>query len=376
MLDLLDLGTEVEGILRKALEGERITEGEALRLLKAQGDDLLATLMVANKIRREKVGDVVTYVVNRNINFTNVCTGSCLFCGFRRERGEPDSYLLTVDQVLEKVREAMKVGATEVCIQGGLHPDLDISFYTSLLRAIKREAKVHIHAFSPMEVYYAAQRSGLKVKEALQCLKEAGLDSMPGTAAEILDDGVRAVICPEKMRTRDWVGVVREAHRLAIPTTATMLYGHVEGPDEQVEHLRVLRELQDETGGFTEFVPLSFVHFNTPLYLAGGLKEGATGTEDLRIFAVSRIYLDNFRNLQASWVKLGRKFAQVMLSFGANDLGGTLMEENISRSAGLSPAMLTQEEIVRMIKEAGKIPRQRGTLYDVIESPVNSSRIH
>ncbi len=364
-MNLLQVKPETEEILRQA-GGRRITEKEALKLMNSSGDDLLALVIAANTLRKSRAGEIVTYVINRNINFTNVCIGNCKFCAFRRDKDDSDAYLLSKRQVIEKSKEAMKLGATEVCIQGGLHPDLDLQYYSDLLRAIKREIDIHIHAFSPMEISYAAEKSGMSIKDALKYLRESGLDSMPGTAAEILDDDVRGIICPKKLTSREWIKIVEEAHKLGIPTTATMLYGHVESHKEQVKHLAALREIQDATKGFTEFVPLSFVHFNTPLYLSGKSKGGATGIEDVNVYAVSRIFLDNFRNIQASWIKLGRKLAQVMLNFGANDLGGTLMEENISRTAGSNGRMLDKREIERMILEAGKIPRQRDTLYNLL----------
>jgi FO synthase subunit 2 len=270
---------------------------------------------------------------------------------------------MSPEKVAEKAVEAKRLGATEVCIQGGLHPKLDIEFYLEILRRVKEQVEIHVHAFSPMEIKYAAEKSGLTTEEALRALKDAGLDSIPGTAAEILDDSVRQRICPQKLKTEEWASIIKEAHRIGIPTTATMLYGHIETPEDQVKHLAILREIQDETKGFTEFIPLSFVHYNAPLYISGDSKGGATGTEDLRIIAVSRIFLDNFKNIQASWVKFGRKFSQVLLNFGANDLGGTLMEENISKAAGIDSKMMTKKELERMIVEAGRVPKQRDTLY-------------
>ncbi|MEE8167685.1 MAG: 5-amino-6-(D-ribitylamino)uracil--L-tyrosine 4-hydroxyphenyl transferase CofH [Candidatus Hydrothermarchaeales archaeon] len=364
---LVKASLDIDGILEKALDGQRISEEEGLLLLKARGDDLLAVALAADRLRKERAGDEVTYVVNRNINFTNICIGKCRFCAFRRESNDDDAYFMDIPQVAARAREAKDMGATEVCIQGGLHPDVDVEFYAGLLNAIKENGNsLHTHAYSPMEIYYAARQSGISIRETLEYLKKNGLDSIPGTAAEILDDAVRETICPGKISSGKWVDIVREAHMLGIPTTATMLYGHVESPEERMRHLAILRDLQDETNGFTEFVPLSFVHFNTPLFHSGLAKSGATGIEDLLVCAVSRIFLDNFRNIQASWIKLGRKFAQVMLNFGANDLGGTLMEENISRAAGIRVEMATPEELQRMILDAGREPVQRDTLYNAI----------
>ncbi|MDI6654976.1 MAG: 5-amino-6-(D-ribitylamino)uracil--L-tyrosine 4-hydroxyphenyl transferase CofH [Candidatus Hydrothermarchaeota archaeon] len=358
----LQIKPEIEEILQQA-GGRRITEKEALKLMNSSGDELFAVAITADRLRKSKAGNVVTYVINRNINFTNVCVSDCEFCAFRRDKSDADAYLLTVEQAVEKSREAKKLGATEVCIQGGLHPSLDANYYSDIIKAIKRNVEIHVHAFSPMEISYAAEKSGMSIRKTLKYLKESGLDSMPGTAAEILDDGIRSTICPKKLKSREWIKIVEEAHRLGIPTTATMLYGHVESAEKKIKHLKILRDIQEKTSGFTEFVPLSFVHFNTPLYRSGKSKGGATGIEDIRVYAVSRIFLDNFRNIQASWVKLGRKLAQVMLNFGANDLGGTLMEENISRTAGSTVNMPDKKELERMIIEAGRIPRQRDTLY-------------
>jgi FO synthase subunit 2 len=232
-----------------------------------------------------------------------------------------------------------------------------------MLKAIKDSVDMHLHAFSPMEISYVSRKSGLGVRETLKALKEAGLGSIPGTAAEILVDSVRKEICPEKISANEWIKIIKEAHGQGISTTATMLYGHIESQEEQVKHLAILREIQDKTGGFTEFIPLSFVHFNAPLFLSGNGREGSTGIEDLKLFAVSRLFLDNFKNIQASWVKLGRKLSQVMLCFGANDLGGTLMEENISRSAGIDLEMLTEKELERMITCVGRAALRRDTLY-------------
>ncbi len=358
----LQIKPEIEEILQQAGE-RRITEKEALKLMNSSGDELFAVAITADRLRKSRAGDVVTYVINRNINFTNVCVSDCEFCAFRRDKSDADAYLLTIEQVVEKSREAKKLGATEVCIQGGLHPSLDANYYSDIIKAIKRNVEIHVHAFSPMEISYAAEKSGMSIRKTLQYLKESGLDSMPGTAAEILDDEIRSTVCPKKLKSREWIKIVEEAHRLGIPTTATMLYGHIESTEKKIKHLKILRDIQEKTKGFTEFVPLSFVHFNTPLYRSGKSKGGATGIEDIRVYAASRIFLDNFRNIQASWVKLGRKLAQVMLNFGANDLGGTLIEENISRTAGSTVNMPDKKELERMIIEAGRIPRQRDTLY-------------
>lgn len=361
------LDAEFEVIISQALDGRRITMEQGLSLLRASPEETLAIAGAANLLAKRKAGNKATYVINRNINFTNVCVNSCGFCAFRRDHRSPEAYLLTPEEVLNKCGEAEVLGATEVCIQGGLHPELSLDYYLFLLESIKASSNLHIHAFSPMEIAYVARKSDLSAREALQRLKAAGLDSIPGTAAEILQDKVRSVICPAKLSTEEWVSIVTTAHKLGIPTTATMLYGHVEAPKDVITHLDILRNIQDSTQGFTEFVPLSFVHYNTPLFQCNKTPMGPTGIEDLRITAVSRLYLDNFRNIQASWIKLGPKLAQLMLNYGANDLGGTLMEENISRSAGLKMEMLSKEELERMIREVGLEPRQRDTLYNLIK---------
>ncbi len=367
MLDsLFSVEEEALRILERASAGKRISEEEALYLFDAPQEAVLLAGMVAHRLRERRAGSYVTYVVNRNINFTNICVGSCTFCAFRRSAGSSEAYLLTPEQVAKRAREAEAKGASEVCIQGGLHPEASLEDYVAILRAVKSAAGVHVHAFSPMEVYHAAQKSGIGIRETLRSLKEAGLDSMPGTAAEILVDEVRAKICPSKLRTEEWVEVITQAHRLGVPTTATMLYGHVESTRDKVEHLRIIREIQDSTHGFTEFVPLSFIHHRTALYSSGLCRAGATGLEDLRVYAISRLYLDNFKNIQVSWVKLGRKLAQLMLCYGANDFGGTLMEENISRSAGAANEMMSEAEIRRLISDSGFEPRRRDTLYNLL----------
>jgi 5-amino-6-(D-ribitylamino)uracil---L-tyrosine 4-hydroxyphenyl transferase len=322
----------------------------------------------ADELRSLAVGDAVTYVVNRNINFTSRCVGTCGFCAFKDRNG----YILSLEEILAKVKEAKQADATEICIQGGLLPDIDLDFYLGIVEAIKAEfPDMHIHAFSPMEVYHAACSSGITVRKALFRLRKSGLDSMPGTAAEILSDRVREVICPSKMKTREWIDVVRQAHAAGIPTTATMMYGHIETPEERIDHMLIIKEIQKETGGITEFVPLPFLPYNNPLG-EGLIKEGryaTPGIEDLKIYAISRILLHgHVDNIQASWVKLGKKLAQFTLYCGVNDLGGTLMEENISKSAGASNGeRITVEELEWMIRGADRTPEERTTLYKSVQ---------
>jgi len=290
--------------------------------------------------------------------------GTCGFCAFRTNNGK----VLSIEEIMEKVREAEKANATEVCIQGGLLPDVGLDFYQGIVEAIKAEfPEMHIHSFSPMEVYHAAHISGIPVSEALRRLKSSGLDTMPGTAAEILSDRVREIICPLKIKTGEWIEVVRQAHAAGIPTTATMMYGHVETPEERIDHMLIIRDIQKETGGITEFVPLPFMPYNNPVG-EKMIKEGryaTPGLEDLKNYAISRVlFHGHVDNIQASWVKLGKKFAQFALHCGVNDLGGTLMEESISKSAGACHGeMITAEELEWMIHGAGRIPKERNTLY-------------
>lgn len=318
---------------------------------------------LADELRRKAVGDVVTFVVNRNINFTDICINNCKFCSFRNRKG----FKLSLEEIKKKVEEAVEFGCTEVCIQGGLLPNADLDFYVSILEAVRDVSKeIHIHAFSPMEVYHMARNSKIDVSEVLRTLKKEGLDSMPGTAAEILVDSVRAEICPMKLKTDEWVRVIKEAHRIGIPTTATMMYGHVETWMDRIKHIMLIKRIQQETQGFTEFIPLSFMWKNNEL---GQKAKGASGFEDLLVIAIARILLyPEIKNIQASWVKLGLKLAQTALNFGANDLGGTLIEENISKSAGAtSGEFLSPEELRDLIRRAGRIPRQRDTLYRLID---------
>ncbi|WP_394295690.1 5-amino-6-(D-ribitylamino)uracil--L-tyrosine 4-hydroxyphenyl transferase CofH [Candidatus Methanoperedens nitratireducens] len=321
---------------------------------------------LADRLRKKAVGDKVTYVINRNINFTNRCIGTCRFCAFRK----PDGYILSIPEILGKVRAAVKINATEVCIQGGLLPDRDVLSYCEILEAIKEEfPQLHIHAFSPMEVHHAARNSNVSVKEALLNLRKSGLGSMPGTAAEILVDRVRKEICPEKLTTSEWIDVVRSAHKSGIRTTATIMYGHIENLEERIEHILIIRDLQKETDGFTEFVPLPFMPSNNSL---GAGKQIYYGFEDLKFHALARVLLyPHIRNIQASWVKLGKKLAQSALNAGANDLGGTLMEENISRSAGSrNGEYMAPEEFEHLIREINRIPQQRDTLYRSINETI------
>lgn len=302
----------------------------------AEGAVLDEVRRIADDLRREVVGDDVTYVVNRNINFTNICYTGCRFCAFAQRRTDADAYSLSLDQVAERAEEAWHLGATEVCMQGGIDPEMPGTAYFDLVRAIKdRVPQMHVHAYSPMEVVNGASRTGMSIRDWLAAAKDAGLDTIPGTAAEILDDDVRWILTKGKLPTSAWIEVVTTAHELGIRSSATMMYGHVDKPEHWVSHLRVLQRIQDETGGFTEFVPLPFVHTSAPIYLAGVARPGPTLRDNLAVHAVSRILLHGrIDNIQTSWVKLGTEGTRAMLTSGANDLGGTLMEETISRMAG------------------------------------------
>jgi 7,8-didemethyl-8-hydroxy-5-deazariboflavin synthase CofH subunit len=359
---------EFEEILHRAICGEELTVEDGERLFQAKGAELDALVHAADEVRLRRVGNTVTYVVNRNLNFTNICTGSCRFCAFRRTKSDPDAYVLTPAQIASKVREALAFGATEICVQGGLHPDFGLEKYVEILRSIREISQnVHIHAFSPAEIDHVANLEGASVKKAVKTLRDAGLDSVPGTAAEILVDRVRSIICPKKITTSRWVEIIKICHRLELPTTATMLYGHVETARDRAEHLAMIRDIQRETHGFTEFVPLAFVPGNTQLQASGIVKEQSNLSDSLRVHAIARLMLAGcIDNVQASWVKLGHEGAQLMLMAGANDLGGTLLEENITRAAGGRLYASSPEQLNRLILEIERIPRQRTTTYKLI----------
>lgn len=359
---------EVREILHAAASGEELTFEQGLALATAQGSSLEALLALANQLRRETVGDAITYVVNRNINFTNVCFVGCSFCGFGRGPGAPDAYSLSFDEVVRRAREAWKRGATEVCVQGGLPRDLDGFFYRDLLRVIKRAIpEMHVHAFSPMEIDYGVTKTGMPLDDYLQMMKDEGLGSIPGTAAEILDDRVRKELSPNKLPVARWVEIITAAHELGIPTTSTMMYGHVEEPADWVRHILLLRGIQKRTGGFTEFVPLGFIHENTRLYRHGGARPGANREEHLRVHALARMLLHGaIKNLQVSWVKLGFETSLACLQAGANDFSGTLMEENISKAAGATfGEYVSPGEFREKIRSIGRVPAERTTTYKI-----------
>jgi 7,8-didemethyl-8-hydroxy-5-deazariboflavin synthase CofH subunit len=352
-----------------ALDGRSLTREECSLLANCDGDDLLGLLVAANELRTELAGNLVTYVVNRNINFTNICFVGCKFCAFSRGPRESDTYFLSLDQVAHKATEAWKLGATEVCIQGGLPHDLPPFYYRDILRAVKHAVpRMHCHAFSPMEIVYGVELTGMPLRDYLAMLRDNGLDTLPGTAAEVLDDEVRAVLSRNKLSTDQWKEVITTAHRLGIRSTSTLMYGHVETPEHWVNQILLLRDIQEKTDGFTEFVPLGFVHQNTLLFQQGLARSGPTLAEHLKIHALARVLLaGSINNIQVSWVKLNRKLSQLCLQAGANDYGGTLMEENISREAGATAGQYTSpEEFQALILEAGRIPAERNTTYSRI----------
>ncbi len=362
-----DLGSVFTEAVQLALEGGRLSLEQAASLLDASEGEIPILFSAADALRRRQVGDTVTFVVNRNINFTNICTCGCSFCAFSKRPGDPGGYLLSMDQVRRKVVEARKAGATEVCIQGGINPSIGLDYYLDLLAAIRDEMPgVHVHGFSPMEIESVAKKEGLSPEEVLQILREAGLGSMPGTAAEILVDEVRRVICPRKLSSDRWEEIVKTAHRLGIPSTATIMYGTVETVEQRAAHLLRIRRIQEETGGFTEFIPLPFID----PHRRGHVKGATSGVEDLKMIAASRLVLGRVvPNIQVSWVKMGVKLAQVGLVCGANDLGGTLMEENISHSAGATtPTSLRPEEMVGLIRGLDRRAAQRDTLYRILKT--------
>lgn len=365
-------GPPVRAGLDRALAGRRLAWDEALPLASAQGADLEALCQAADALRRAQVGDDVGYVVNRNINFTNVCTMACKFCAFSRTRRSQHGYRLPTEAIVERALQAQQLGATELCLQAGLHPDTGSGTYLDLLSTLHRAAPaLHLHALSPEEVRFGAARAGMPVPDFLAALKDAGLHSLPGTSAEILDDDVRRRLAGGRISTAQWLDVVRNAHRLGLPTTCTIMYGHLETPRQVLAHLFTLRQLQQETAGFTEFVPLSFVHSEAPLFMkemARDVRPGPSEAEVRRMIALARVVLGpDLPNIQTSWVKEGLPRAQRLLDCGANDLGGTLMNESISTAAGAAHGQLMRPRQLRAaIRAAGRTPVQRNTRYAVL----------
>jgi 5-amino-6-(D-ribitylamino)uracil---L-tyrosine 4-hydroxyphenyl transferase len=364
----------ISSALDDALDEKELSEVAITELFKCKGTEMGMVLMVADELRRRAAGDLVTYVINRNINFTNVCVKRCGFCAFSRGFLEEEGYILPIEEIVTRAKEAWKLGATEVCIQAGLPPKMDGRLYIDICGAIKKALPdIHIHAFSPEEILYGARSLGVPIPEYMKMLKEAGVGSHPGTAAEILDQHIRDVISPGRIKVSEWVSIIKYAHYIGIPTTSTIMYGHIESPSDRAKHLILLRSIQKETGGFTEFVPLSFVHTEAPMYsrhTVPGLRAGATGNEVLIMHAVARIALNrHINNIQVSWVKEGLRMSQLLLGAGANDFGGTLINESISTSAGSSYGqILKPKEIRSAIRSAGKIPAQRSTSYRLLKT--------
>lgn len=373
--DVERLNSETRAALANAAEGRPLTDAQALALFEAEGGALDALCRVADDLRRDVVGEDITYVVNRNINFTNVCYVGCRFCAFAQREVDAESYTLTLDEVADRAEEAWDYGATEICMQGGIHPDLPGTFYFDVLDAVRaRVPGIHIHAYSPMEVASASAKLGISFAEFLTEAKGHGLGTIPGTAAEILDDDVRWTLTKGKLPADTWEEVVRTAHGLGIRSSSTIMYGHVDAPPHWVAHLRRLAAIQSDTGGFTEFVPLPFVHQNAPLYLAGRARTGPTAVENLRMHAIARILLHGqIDHIQVSWVKMGIDFCKQLLTSGADDLGGTLMEETISRMAGSEWGIrMEPEQFETAIRDIGRTPRERTTTYG---APQGSRRI-
>jgi 7,8-didemethyl-8-hydroxy-5-deazariboflavin synthase CofH subunit len=356
-------------ILDRALSGTELTVDDATALFDAEGADLMVMLAAADQLREAAVGNVVTYVVNRNINFTNVCVKACGFCAFSRGHLAEQGYFLPLEEIIRRAREAQELGATEICVQAGLAPGIDGWHYVHLCRALKeRFPDLHIHGFSPEEVLYGATLAGVTVREYLAALKDAGVGSLPGTSAEILVDAIRQRISPGRISTAQWIELIQTAHELGIPTTSTIMYGHIESSRDKAIHLDILRQIQRRTGGITELVPLSFVYEEAPMFQRRpppGLRRGATGAEVLKMYAVARLMLQNLiPNLQVSWVKEGQKLAQIALLAGANDFGGTLINESISTAAGASYGQLMKPSQFReLIQEFGRVPAERSTTY-------------
>lgn len=363
----------ISEILDKAVDNKEITVSEILELLDCKGMEMNMVIAVANYLRKNKNGDVVTYVLNRNINFTNVCIKRCGFCAFSRDFRQEEGYFLPTEEVVRRSKEAYQYGATEVCIQAGLPPKMDGNLYVELCKSIKKEIpNIHIHAFSPEEIMYGAHRSNISVKEYLSRLKDAGLDSIPGTAAEILDQEIRNIISPGRISVKDWIDTIKTAHSIGIPSTSTIMYGHIESHKHIAEHLQIIKNIQKETRGFTEFVPLSFVHTEAPMFnknLIDNICPGPGGAYVLKVHAVSRIFLNSYiNNIQVSWVKEGPRMSQILLDAGVNDFGGTLINESISTSAGANNGQILKPmKIKQIIHSAGKIPAQRTSRYKIIK---------
>ena len=356
----------VRAALERSLAREELTPEEGLMLYTSTGDDLRAVVKCADIARAEDVGDEVTYVVNRNINFTNICFVGCQFCGFKRQRWESDAYDHSDDKIVSKVADAVARGATEVCMQGGINPEMPDFKYRDLLDVIKRAfPAIHVHAFSPMEIMFGARRVRMDYPEYIAMLREHGLGSIPGTAAEILDDSVREILSHKKVDVAAWVEIITTAHSLGVPTTSTIMYGHIEAPRQVVNHLNLLRTIQKQTGGFTEFVPLRFIHQNTVMFRKGMVNPPDSGTLDFQMYAFARLFLRGYiKNIQTSWVKLGVDLAALTLKAGCNDFSGTLMEESITAQAGGESGEFVPVDLIEdKARDMGRVAVERSTTY-------------
>ena len=365
MFDKLPISSKTERILTKSLD-EPITVEDANHLMNIKGADLYPLLATADYVRQKIVGDNVTFINNCNINFTNICKVRCGFCAFGKDADDPDAYILNDEQILEKAQGAVESGAREFTVMGGVLKDADIEYYEHILTLLKDNyPNVEIHGFSPTMVRDACKVSGIDVAEGFERLKNAGIDTLPGTAAEILTDRSREIICPEKVSVAEWVDVVKTAHEVGIPGSATIMYGHVETLEERVEHIDIIRQIQQETGGFTEFIPMTFMHEHSPIFLEGQSDLGATGTQDLKLYAVSRLMFgDLLPSIQVSWVKIGFRFAQVALTAGGNDLGGTLGGDELSEASGAPDGVdASIDTLTRMIMDLGRNPIERNSKY-------------
>ena len=364
----------ISHILDRAVSEKEISEKDAIELFEADGIDFHLVGMVADILRKRRVGNTVTYVVNRNINFTNVCIKQCGFCAFSRDFREEEGYFLPIDEIQRRAKEAYNLGATEVCVQAGLPTDMESGLYENICKGIKQVVpEIHIHGFSPEEILYGATRSNISPKEYLIRLKEAGVDTIPGTAAEILNQELRDKISPGRINVSEWIDIIKTAHKMGIKSTSTIMFGHLETNEHKANHIAKIRAIQKETGGFTEFVPLNFIFSEAPMYkhqLHEGIKKGANGKDVLLMHAVSRIMLNNYiDNIQMSWVKEGQKFSQLLLNWGANDFGGTLINESISTAAGSEHGQLLKpKEIRHLVRDIGRIPAERNTTYDILKT--------
>lgn len=367
-----EVSTAVRQILHDVLSGQELSEANAIQLFQVEGAELDALTATADVLRRRSVGEDATFVITRNINYTNVCYMGCRFCNFAKRKSDPDAEFFDLDEITRRAQEAWDRGATEVCIQGGLHPNISGHFYRDMVKAIKRVLPdMHIHAFSPFEIWFGAQKSRMSYRDYIRDLVDHGLGSMPGTAAEILDTDVRKQLTRDKLTTEQWVEIITTAHEEGLPTTSTIMYGHIDGPEHWAAHLGLLRKIQKQTGGFTEFVPLGFIHYKTPLFLEDkGVRPGPTRLEHIRMHAVARLMLNGWiDNIQASWVKMGPELAGELLTAGVNDLGGTLMNESISRAAGAMHGQeMLPEDMARIIRDMGRRPVRRNTLYEHVEN--------